>query len=402
MKPNWKAKARNDMKAKFILLEPCNFVDYPVGGTLTFAKQLMNVYGNDIALVGYGEKGEPIGRWFTKEFNNQYYDYFAISKYSPEIIKPLIPARLTAYVNVKRHRNAILSLGADSFFVQSHELLNVVTQWNLKSVCYCFPGAGVPLQTSRYPWARILAAIFDTWFLKNALKADVLVAAADADSIQSLKNRRRGILQNKDIVFLSTRVDTRIFRKENRANVRNELGFNRDQLILVTTGRIHYTKGWRFLLQVVYEYKKINANCLFIYVGDGAERKKMENEVARLDLQSNVIITGFLLPDCVAKYIQAADVFLLGSQKEGWSTSLIEALACYKPIVTTRVSSAVSIVKDDVNGFVVEQNDLNGFVSSITKALHLSHYDEYIDNEIAKYSLDKLKQSLGEVWDLAK
>jgi len=67
---------------------------------------------------------------------------------------------------------------------------------------------------------------------------------------------------------------------------------------------------------------------------------------------------------------------LLGSQKEGWSTSLIEALACYKPIVTTKVSSAESIVNDGVNGYVVEQNDLPGFLfSSIrVKLCHASKF----------------------------
>ena len=390
------------MKPKFILIEPCNYIDYPVGGQLSFAKQLVSVYGNKIALVGYGEKDEPIGKWFKKKIGDEYFDYFAVSRYSSLIIKPIIPARLTAYLNVNKYKKEILSLGVDSVFVRSHEILKIVTKWKFRSVCYFFPGAGIPLQTSRYPWARMFAAIFDTWFLSGALKTDVLAAAADADAILALKNRRLGILKNKKISFLSTRVDTRIFKKDDKFIIRNELGLKSDKLIFVTTGRIHYTKGWRFLLQVVVEYKKISNDCLFVFIGDGGDRKEMETVISKLNIADNVIMTGFLPPTKIAKYIQASDVFLLGSQKEGWSTSLIEALACYKPIVTTKVSSASSIVNDGVNGFVVEQNNLNGFISSIEKALLLKNYDEYVDKEITKYSIDTLIKSLGEIWPPAK
>jgi glycosyltransferase involved in cell wall biosynthesis len=387
------------MEAKFILIEPCNFMDYPVGGILSFAKQLIDIYGNKIALVGLGERDDPTGIWFKKTLNNQVYNYFAISEYYPGIMKPIIPARLQAYLNIKKYKNEILSAGLHSVFVQSHEILKAVTNWKFKSVCYYFPGVGSPLQTSRYPWARIFSKFFDYWFLSAALKADVLLAAADSDAIMALKNRCRGILKNKKINFFSTRVNTNIFKRGNKFFIREGLGLSRDTSIFVTTGRIHYAKGWDFLLEAIRLYKIINSNCLLIFVGDGDDRKSLEIEISKMKLNNNVMITGFLNQETVAKYIQAADVFLLGSKKEGWSTSLIEALACYKPIVTCRVSSATSIVKEGINGFVVEQNDLRGFVSRIEKALVLGNFDEYIDKEIAKYSLDTLKRSLEEIWN---
>ncbi|MBN2400390.1 MAG: glycosyltransferase family 4 protein [Candidatus Aminicenantes bacterium] len=390
------------MNKKFILIEPCNFKDYPVGGQLTFAKQLAAVFCNEIALVGLGDEGEPIGKWFKKRLNGLEYDYFAISSYSPGIIKPKIPARLTAYLNTRKYKKEILSLGADSVFIQSHEILKVALKWKLKSVCYYFPGVGMPLQTPRYPWARYLSVLFDVWFLTGALHADVLAAAADADAIVALKNRRGGILKSKQVHFLSTRVDTGIFKKADKSIARSKLGLRGERTILTATGRIHPVKGWRFLLQAVALYRESNPNCLFIYVGDGGDRKDMETEIADQGLVDHVLITGFQPANVVARYIQAADVFLLGSQKEGWSTSLLEALACGKPIVTTRVSSAASIVEDGVNGFVVEQNDVDGFVSAIEKARLLPDFDEYFIRETQKYSLHSLKNALGEIWPPAK
>jgi hypothetical protein len=55
-------------------------------------------------------------------------------------------------------------------------------------------------------------------------------------------------------------------------------------------------------------------------------------------------------------------------------------------------------VKDGINGFVIAQHDLHGFVSAIDKALKLNNFNEYIDKEISKYSLDTLKESLEAIW----
>lgn len=390
---------KNPKKTSFLVIEGCDFKDYPVGGILSFSKQLISVYKNEVALVGMGEKNDPLGFWFKKKIGDIFYDYFAFMKYSPDIIKPKIPLRLTTYINLRRYKNEILSLGVQAAFVRSHEILKVVIDWPLKSVCYYFPGVGSPLKTSHYKWVRIFSGIFDRWYLNAALKADVLLAAADQEAIESLKNRCGGLLKSKDVKFLSTRVDAVIFNEGDKYSIRDQLGLDKNKTIFVTTGRIHPTKGWKFLLKVLCLFKKIYNNCLLIFVGDGSDRIELEKEISRLGLNDNVKITGFLKPSDVARHIQASDLFLLGSKKEGWSTSLIEALACYKPVVTTRVSSATSIVRDGINGFVVDQDDVNGFVNGIEKALLLKDYDKYINKEIPKYSLDNLRASLEQVWN---
>jgi len=56
--------------------------------------------------------------------------------------------------------------------------------------------------------------------------------------------------------------------------MRNSLALNRDRQIFVTTGRVHFTKGWRFLLQAMVEYKKeITTFCLYMLVTVVIEKK---------------------------------------------------------------------------------------------------------------------------------
>ncbi|EFK96824.1 hypothetical protein LDC_1131 [sediment metagenome] len=180
---------------KFILIEGCNYKDYPVGGILSFSKQLIRVYGNKIALVGMGDKDDPLGVWFKKKIGDIYFDYFAFMKYSPNIIKPKIPLRLTTYINLRRYKNEILSLGVQAAFARSHEIFKVIINWHFKSICFFFPGVGNPLETSRYKWARPFFYLFDYWFFKGALKANVLLAAADSDAVKATKKEMRWYLK---------------------------------------------------------------------------------------------------------------------------------------------------------------------------------------------------------------
>lgn len=54
------------MRNKFLLIEGCDFVDYPTGGQLSFARQMMRTFGNRLALVGISTDDTPVGVWLKK------------------------------------------------------------------------------------------------------------------------------------------------------------------------------------------------------------------------------------------------------------------------------------------------------------------------------------------------
>jgi glycosyltransferase involved in cell wall biosynthesis len=101
----------------------------------------------------------------------------------------------------------------------------------------------------------------------------------------------------------------------------------------------------------------------------------------------------------VAEYINAADVFVLGSHTEGWSTSLVEALACGKPIVTTDVSSANDIVRNGVTGYIVKDRNPEDFNSYIDQALNLKNVHSISETIAKRYSKATLRNDLVSSWD---
>jgi Glycosyltransferase len=138
---------------------------------------------------------------------------------------------------------------------------------------------------------------------------------------------------------------------------------------------------------------------LLIFIGDGAEREALEIKAMELGIKQNVIVAGYQSSTAIAAYLQAADLFVMGSLKEGWSTVLVEALASHTPIVTTRFSSAHTIVRHGVNGFVVDRDPIE-FANTMEKALNLPDLAMYANSVINRYALKNLASDLFKVWSL--
>ena len=391
------------IKPDILHLEACNFIDKPMGGQLTFSRQLMKALGNRLALVGWASSpSDPIGRWFDKVIDGVIYRYFAIGPEIPSSRKPLVPARLTTWRQIKRHQNSMYSIGIPNVIVSEHATLmamKVMTGYNL---CYYFPGVESPLSISRYPWAAWFSEFFDQLFFHSLCrKANCILAAADEAAIAGMKKRAGRKLIGKDITSFPTRVDTDIFHPAEQSAARNKLDLPEDKIIVITTGRIHWAKGWPFLLESFKLFLEKSPKSLLIFLGDGDERDVLEQKASDLGLQENVVVTGYKTPPTIATYLQAADLFVMGSLKEGWCTVLVEALACHLPIVTTNFSSADTIVRQGDNGFVVNREPLE-FAKSMGKALDLPELAEYANSVIDRYALKNLAQDLFKVWPLIK
>lgn len=88
----------------------------------------------------------------------------------------------------------------------------------------------------------------------------------------------------------------------------------------------------------------------------------------------------------------------MGSYKEGWSTSLIEAIACGVPACVTDFSSAEEIIEEGQNGFVVAGHDTDRFAHYMWKALMLPRPVK--NDKIVMLSSDRLRSDLLKYWEL--
>jgi glycosyltransferase involved in cell wall biosynthesis len=102
-------------------------------------------------------------------------------------------------------------------------------------------------------------------------------------------------------------------------------------------------------------------------VGDGPEREALGALCARLGLEGRVKLLG--LRDDVPALLANADVFLLVSDSEGMSLSLIEGVASGLPVIATDVGNNAELVRPGWNGFVIPPGDREALGGSLQALL---------------------------------
>ncbi len=381
-----------------LLIEACDFERYPIGGQLTVAKQMMKAFGPRLALVGICTDNTRIGRWVKKNIDGVEYNFFAVGHRIPTSRKPFIPARVKAYIEIKKYKRQILAIGIRSVFIQSPQTLIAVHNWRWDSICYYSAGLNNPLDMPRYHCGKLFVDVFFRKWISSVAKADVILAAADDKSIDAFVTRTRGQLTRDRVIKFPTRVDTSFFQPIDKAKVRKELGIDESDLVIVNCGRINAVKGWDFLVDSFHLLWQDNRNARLIVVGDGEDRQKLQNRIAERELSAKVMIKGFQPPGEVVKYLNAADVVVVASYREGWSIALLEAIACGKAVVSTNVSGARDMIVEGENGFVVDGRDPKQFAEAMNRTLSLREPEETSLRIAQRYAIANLAKDLSMLW----
>jgi glycosyltransferase involved in cell wall biosynthesis len=380
------------MKSKVMVIEACDFESFPVGGQLTTIKQLIAVFGDRLALVGISTDDAPVGRWTKKLLHGAEFDFFSFGKVDRRISKPWMPRRLSAYLGLKRYRRRILSLGLESAFIIAPEVMLAIKGWRLR-IAYTFAGVENPLSMPRYAVGKWLAGSFERrLFSALAERSELIMAAADQKAIQAMKDRSGGVLSRSRVVSAPTLVDTKIFNL-------NRIAERVPGPVLVSCGRLNRVKGWDLVFDAYLEVRNRIPSARLYYIGDGEDRGKLEARIGEAGMANSVFITGFLDPVSVARMLNSAHLFLLGSHREGWPTALVEAEACGLPAVVTDVSGASSLVKEGRNGFIARDRDAARFAESIIAALSLECPNPTSLEIGRRHSVENWKTVLSRLWE---
>jgi glycosyltransferase involved in cell wall biosynthesis len=104
---------------------------------------------------------------------------------------------------------------------------------------------------------------------------------------------------------------------------------------IVTAGRLNPQKGFHLLIEAVAAVRQRFQNIEFrlAVLGEGPQRKNLEQQIADLNLQQTVHLTGF--QDNAIPWYRSADVFVLPSLIEGMPNVLLEAMACGTPVISS-------------------------------------------------------------------
>ena len=377
---------------KILFIELCNYQDFPTGGHLSFALHMLGAFGNDLKLVGVStERDSEVGKWCKKEIDGKKYDYFCVACVKKRTKRPLIPSRIASYFQIRRYIKDVLKTNYDKILIQTPEVLFAIPQKYLYKTCLIMPGVENPLRISRYKFAQKLAGIYDWLFFKKAKYASVVMAAADNTAINGFIERSKGNILPNRVRQFPTRYDANIFKIKDRCALRSKYDIDEKTLLYVTVGRLNWFKGWKFMIDC---FEKLdNPLAKLVFIGDGEDEQKINDYISEHNLDGRISLIGRKPLDVISDYLNMADAFIMGSYKEGWSTSLVEATACGTPCVVTEFSSASDMIEDGVNGWVIKNRDEKDFVKRMYDVFSLDRESIIRKaNEISSLSVQNMRE----------
>jgi len=173
---------------------------------------------------------------------------------------------------------------------------------------------------------------------------------------------RRELLQyykvNEDkIRVIHNGVDVNKFQPaSDKRKAKEELGFNPDDIAILSVGRLYARKGLFTLIESMPAVTRRFPRAKFVISGKGQsnEMKKLVAHAQKLGVRDNIVFTGYFPDKKLPRLYQAADVFAFSTFYENLPFAVLEALSTGLPVVTTRVGGIPEMIEDGQNGFLVQ------------------------------------------------
>lgn len=136
-------------------------------------------------------------------------------------------------------------------------------------------------------------------------------------------------------------------------------------LQLVCTGRLVPAKGHHVLLEALLLLERRGIELETTLIGNGPERKSLEDFVVRNDLSSRIRFTGALShPETLAR-VRRADIFVLASFAEGIPVAFMEAMALAIPCIGTSIAGIPELIRTGREGLLVAPSSVEDLANAL-------------------------------------
>ena len=140
-----------------------------------------------------------------------------------------------------------------------------------------------------------------------------------------------------------------------RRETRRQLGVPADAFVVGWVGRMTAVKRTDDVVRALHGLVERGVDAYLCLVGDGPDREHLERYAHELGVMKRCLFLGY--QDDVGPFYSAIDALLLPSANEGTPVSVIESLAAQRPAVATRVGGTPDVIRDGIDGFLVEVGD---------------------------------------------
>ncbi len=224
-----------------------------------------------------------------------------------------------------------------------------------------------------------------------AKKTDFFVCVADAMTKQSLD---AGIGMPEQYVTAYSAIDEEAFLQEipagDKEAFRQKYSIPLDATVLVTIARLFHLKGHEFIIESARRLAAQFPNCIWLFVGDGILRVGLKEKIVQCGLVENFRFTRLLPTSEIPLAIQASDILVHCSLREGLARTLPQAMLCGRPVVTFDLDGAPEVV-NPTTGRLVRPEDIDGLVTACAELIA----DKALRDQLGKAGREQVRQKFS-------
>lgn len=163
----------------------------------------------------------------------------------------------------------------------------------------------------------------------------------------------------------------------------------------LAAGRFDYQKGFDLLIESFNEFSKINDEWNLVIVGEGKEKKIIEELIKKYKLEKRIRIESFT--NDIRNYFLQTSVLLLPSRWEGMPMIVLEAFEMGMPIISYDITASQQLIKDKSEGILIEKFNIKQFANAMNElATNYDIRETFSNNSIKKSSKFAIDQIMTE------
>lgn len=170
--------------------------------------------------------------------------------------------------------------------------------------------------------------------------------------------------------------------------------FNESTPVIVAAGRLTDEKDPIMLVQAFNKVLE-QGDARLILLGEGEDRKKIENEIKQYNIASKVSMPGFVKNPF--RYMRRADVFALSSKWEGFGNVIVEAMACGTQVVATDCGGPREILVDGKFGKLVEVGNAEAMSEAILETIGKDTNNQKLISRAKDFRVEKITKEYESV-----
>lgn len=173
-----------------------------------------------------------------------------------------------------------------------------------------------------------------------------------------------------------------------------------DEFTILTVCKLIKRKGVCYLIKAMSKVLQYDPKAKLIVLGDGPERHSLEKLTQSLAISHSVFFERYSSEELLPEYYAACDVFVLPSivdekgATESFGKVLVEAMACGKPVIGTKVGGIPYVVEHNKNGFLVRPRSIIELCAALMNLRNDEELKEKMGSygrrvAVQKYSIEK-------------